>query len=362
MQFDIHTMQNVTRTDINEQGLRTMWATDAYCTEMTSEGGNKKRVSAHDIVISPQDIFATYTELPSGYRITTAKFDSCGQFTEQVDRMLCGKTAHSAYGANRKTWLFGDDQTITSTRQHAKDGTPANDSIVSKYESLKREVDKHMTCDAQMSKCVSARRKRKKSWGGGNLNINRVLESRATGKPMPCFNQSSRRADRPVIRIGMRISMTCGGNAYDFAKVSAMCAVIAERFEMMGYGVEIWGMCVSEYSRTFTRLPNGDKCAKQNGRWACNMWKLKGADERLDVMRCMSQGMSGVMRCFNSNMVMLAHGGASIACGMSPDLPREIVDHLKLDVSVERSWSRGNKQDQALRISGKIKEVLQPTA
>ncbi len=356
-------MQNVTRTDINEQGLRNMWASDTYCTAMTSEGGSASRVSAHDILISPQDIFAEYKELPSGYKITTAKFDSCGQFTEQVDRMLCGKTAHSEFGAKRKGWIFGSDQTITSTRQHAKDGTPADDSIVSEYESLKREVDKHMTCDAQVSKCVSARRKRKKSWGGGNLNINRVLESRATGKPMPCFNQSSRRADRPVIRIGMRISMTYGGNAYDFAKVSAMCAVIAERFEMMGYGVEIWGMCVSRYSRTFNRMPNGDPIVRgHNGRWACNMWKLKGADERLDAMRCMSQGMSGIMRCFNSNALMLIHGGASIDCGTSPDLPTEIVDHLKLDVSVERSWARGGKQEQALRISGKIKEVLQPTA
>lgn len=355
------TNTTTTRTDINEQGLRNMWTNDEYCQAMTSEGGNKKRISGNDIVISPQDIFAEYKELPAGYRITTAKFESCGQFVDQVDRMLGGKTGHSTYGGTKKDWIFGD-QDIESTRQHVKDGTPCTDTIVKQYEDLKSEVDKYMTCDAQMSKCVSARRKRKKSWGGGNLNINRVLESRASGKPMPCFNQHSRRADRPVIKIGMRISMTCGGDAYDFAKVSAMCAVISERFEMMGYGTEIWGMCVSQYDRTFNRKPNGDKCRKQRGRWACNMWKLKGADERLDAMRCMSQGMSGIMRCFNSNMIMLVHGGASIQCGMSPDLPKEIVDHLKLDVSVERSWSRGNTKEQALRISGKIKEVLQPAS
>ena len=357
-----------TRTDINENGLRNMWCEDRFATDMTSQGDDKrgatkKRISGNDIVISPQDIFAEYKELHNGYRITTAKFESCGQFTEQVDRMLKGKTGYSRFGGTEKSWVFGDDQNITSTRQHVKDGTPCSTGIVKEYEALKLEVEKFMTCDAQMSKCVSARRKRKKSWGGGNLNINRVLESRATGKPMPCFNQSSRRADRPVIKIGMRISMTSGGNAYDFAKVSAMCAVISERFEMMGYGTEIWGMCVSEYSREFDRLPNGDKLKKKHtGRWACNMWKLKGADERLDAMRCMSQGMSGIMRCFNSNMLLLVHGGASISCGMSPDLPQEIVEHLGLDVSVEKSWARGGKQDQALRISGKIKEVLQPTA
>lgn len=344
------------RNDINEQELRDMWKNDEYASRVTS-----RKCGADDITISPQDIFADYAELPSGYRITTAKFDSCGEFINQVDRMLNGTTKDNYHGdGGTSRWTFGRFD-IDETREHVLNGTVPSEDIVDGYKELKAECDKQFAMDAQVRKCQSARRKRKKSWSGGNLNVNRAIISMTENKPMACFNQYSKRADRPVIRIGMRVSMTSGNSGEEFARVSAMCAVLSERFESMGYGVEIWGMCVSLYSRTFNRLPSGKKIRKKKQRWACNMWKLKGADERLDVRRVMSQGMSGIMRCFNSSMVNLVHGGACICCGKSPDLPKEIVDHLNIDVTVEKSWNRGDLKEQALRISGKVKEILSPT-
>ena len=215
-----------------------------------------------------------------------------------------------------------------------------------------------------LERCRSARRKRKPSWAGGNVNIAKYIETEQTGKIQPCFSGLSKRADRPVVSIGVRVSLSGGNGGAAFGNIAAAAAVLCDKLETLGYGVEIHGLCMSEY-RAHRHLvkPDGEPCGakwRDRGCWAATTWMLKTADEPLDVQRIMSQGMSGVQRGYNFPALSLIHGGLT-AGGNSMDSPNEIVNALGYDIVIEKSWSRSNKEANAARICGIVKDLLSPS-
>ena len=340
---------------MNIANLRKAWK--AGCDDVTCA------CPADDITVSDGDVFAEHVECEGGYRLSVARFQDAHQFTTQIDTMLNGNIDKTFYSVDEHRWTWGEHEPDETTEILEK-GIAPSERCKKVYEELRDEVEGVIGMSVPLERCRSARRKRKPAWAGGNVNVAKYIETQQSGKIQPCFSGLSKRADRPVVRIGVRVSLSCGNGGEAFGNIAAAAAVLCDKLETLGYGVEIHGLCMSEYrGHRHMVEPTGEPCSslwKKHGCWAATTWMLKTADEPIDVQRIMSQGMSGVQRGYNFAALTLIHGGLT-AGGCSVDSPDEVVKTLGYDIIIEKSWSRSNKSANAARICGIVKDLLSPS-
>ena len=91
------------------------------------------------------------------------------------------------------------------------------------YEDMRDSVRAQFV-STDMRKCRAAKRRRVNAWSGGSVNIPKYLDSKESGIPAPVFRTMSKRADRPVIRIGLNTSMGAQQVGEKFAKIAAITA------------------------------------------------------------------------------------------------------------------------------------------
>ena len=94
--------------------------------------------------------------------------------------------------------------------------------------------------------------------------MGRYMASLAPGIPAPVYDVRTRRAERPIIRIGINVSMSWDNELANFTQLAANAAAMAEAFESLGYGVQIVGMAVGIVKNDLTvprkYTPAGEKC------------------------------------------------------------------------------------------------------
>ena len=252
-------------------------------------------------------------------------------------------------------WAYGDLGRKKSYKAMSEGRSPSEKTRVI-YQQVRDSVQARIL-GGDISRCRSARRKRSKAWAGGTINVPAYLATRDMG-PRPVFRHMSRRADRPVVRIGINVSMSCGNDATSWYRQSACAAAMAEAFENLGYGVEIVGVScgLKVEGRSRSIAPNGDKCKSYRDFWYSISWDLKSADDPLDIERIMSVGQPALLRD-----VMFRAGVAT--CGKTPgarclDTPEDVCDAIGVDIMIEKTWGRSGTEENAERIVGKIKELL----
>ena len=315
--------------------------------------GFGETLTLHDGCITP-DLIRT----PGGYNVHRAHYRSLDHLVDVTNRALPASKVPS-FGREKK-WRYGN-WSRKATYTALAEGRSADPNAQDVFQRMRDAVKARMI-DGKIAKCRTAIRQRSKSWGGGSLNVGRYMASLATGIPAPVYDVRTRRAERPIIRIGINVSMSCGNELENFTQLAANAAAMAEAFESMGYGVQIVGMSVNlvrgchSVLRKYT--PAGEKCKPYDEWWSGLTWDLKSADDPLDTDRILSIGMPGLLRdvIFRAKPVALAHGVMNAAC---KDCPTEVAEACDVDVLLERSWSRTNRDEQnADRIVGKINELL----
>jgi hypothetical protein len=252
-------------------------------------------------------------------------------------------------------WTYGDLGQEESYKAMTEGRSPSEKSRKI-YEEVRNEVQARIL-GGEVSRCRSARRKRRNAWAGGSINVPQYLATRDSG-PAPCFRTMSRRADRPVVRIGINVSMSCGNAEIAWFKLAANAAAMSEAFENLGYGVEIVGLSCALKCEDRSRSidPQGKKCESYTDFWYSIGWDLKSADDPLDIERIMSIGQPCLLRD-----VMFRAG--IVTCGKTPgaqclDTPDDVVKASNVDILLEKTWGRGGATENADRIVGKIKELL----
>lgn len=228
------------------------------------------------------------------------------------------------------------------------------------YEDMRDSVRAQFV-STDMRKCRASKRRRVNAWSGGSVNIPKYLDSKESGIPAPVFRTMSKRADRPVIRIGLNTSMGAQQVGEKFAKIAAITACMCEQFEMLGYGVEVVGISCGLWEKGPKRrvaLDGRKLDAKDAWKdcWCTPIVPLKRADDPMDAERILSMGQSATLRDlgFRSRYLCL---GITGSCAV-PDMPDDVVEACGCDVVIEKKWSRGNPKETADRISGKIQEIL----
>ena len=267
------------------------------------------------------------------------------------------REAHHMHDGD-EDWVYG------STREEAEEiwdkGIAPNDKAREVYEEM-RDALAAQFVSTGMQKCRSRRRRRVHAWAGGSVNVPKYLESRESGVPAPVFRTMSKRADRPVVRIGLNTSMSCSMSPDQFAKIGAITACMCEKFEELGYGVEVVSLSCGLWEKGVKRRVglDGKKLGKREAWsdcWAVPIVPIKRADEPLDAERVLSMGQPGTLRdlAFRARYLCL---GITSGCSV-PDLPEDVVEACGCDVVIERKWTRGNPEETADRIVGKMKQII----
>jgi len=299
--------------------------------------------------------FASIRELSNGLIHSHADFRDFAEYRKITTSMF------PDYTRREQDWTYGD-QSKEDTNDQWDRGIAPGEWARDLYNET-RDLIKAGFIQADLSRCRTNKRKRVKAWAGGSVNVPRYLESRMSGKPAPVFRQLSKRASRPVIRLGLNTMASCGCDRRDFIRVSAMVASMTEKLEAMGYGVEIVA-CYALYDPCYrgkTDLaPDGEVLPfKYDSRWISCSFPIKRASERLDVERVMSVGQVGTFRDLGFRSMWVQHGCHNYGSTQCLSVPDEVVmEGMKLDCMIETSWSRDGGAGMAERVAGKIKQIV----
>lgn len=342
------------RKDLNIQGMRENWARHSH---LLASNMPKNKVSVDNIVVSDEDVIAEQYTMPEGFNVSFCTWDSVDDMMEQCSRMCNGKVNHTKWAGKKGfTW---DSGSYTHHKDTLSKGVAPTEEILNIYQELRDVVDAKFV-SVPMEKMRSRKRKRNMTWAGGSVNMARYNEMMNTGRIAPCFNGLSKRADRPVIKIGLNCAMSWSNSDISFARISSMCAVICDKMEEMGYGVEVYGVFSGLTYNTCLNHANGMK--KKNGTWdeywMVDKWLIKSGDEPLDVQRVLSHGMSGLLRLWGFMTEFFCHGASNPSSTSANDCPPEVVKEAGLDILIEKSWSRSSNEENADRIVGLIEELI----
>tara|TARA_R100000234_G_scaffold33319_2_gene19610 strand:- start:243 stop:1232 length:990 start_codon:yes stop_codon:yes gene_type:complete len=296
-------------------------------------------------------------ETPCGYIVHRVEFRDLEHMRTMIDRelpldeWLKRRRDPSDY----EQWMY-DGSSRQETQEIWDKGIAPSESARQTYIDMRDRIEASFIA-ADVSRCRAARRRRVRSWTGGVANGERYRDAMLSGIPAPVFDTLSRRADRPVVRIGLNTSMSCDMSGSDFARVAAMAACMSDKFETLGYGVEIVSISCGLYSgRSYSCTPSGEPCDPWDSVWATPIVPIKRQDEPLDAERVLSMGQAGTLRdlAFRARYLCL---GIGTSCSV-PDLPEEVVEACKCDVVLEHKFTRGNPDQMADRIVGKIQEIV----
>ena len=297
-------------------------------------------------------------ETPCGYIVHRVEFRDLEHMRAMLDRELPMDEwlKRRRDPSDDEQWMY-DGSSRQETQEIWDKGIAPSESARQTYIDMRDRIEASFIA-ADVSRCRAARRRRVRSWAGGVANSERYRDAMLSGIPAPVFDTLSRRADRPVVRIGLNTSMHCGMSSREFARVAAMAACMSDKFEALGYGTEIVSISCGlwEGGERYKYAPNGEPCEPWDSVWCTPIVPIKRQDEPLDAERVLSMGQAGTLRDlgFRSRYLCL---GITGGCRV-PSLPEEVVEACKCDVVLEHKFTRGNADEGAERIVGKIQESV----
>ena len=241
-------------------------------------------------------------------------------------------------------WAFGTDKesdTSEKTDKLLEDGRSAKAVTKIIRKTLKdirlAGVDKMLN-----ERFESVKRKRVWCEDGSELDIDRIM----TGDP-DHWIKTKRNGKKRVINIGINTSASWNNGSSVFAKNVALAYVTAEALENLGYGVRITAINTSYYYDGGNGNSSRDETA--------TTFPLKRATEPVDIERVGSIGLKSMLRYYGFVTDVLIHRQN---CGYCREMSDEMKGFLNLDILVSTSWSHGNAQDQARKVSRVIEKTI----
>ena len=267
-----------------------------------------------------RDVHAEEHRLDSGTVLKLAKFPSLTDFVNQTDRMTNGNLAKTS------PWAMGSrHMTLSKTRSNLLQGCAPNDKVVDAYKERRKQLDAVLSQVKESRMIRSARRKRVKGWAGGNVNVQRYLNSVQNHSPAPCFDLMTKRHQTPIIKLGINHVLSCGNSQEDFGRLVASATAVAELLTVKGYGVQVDAVGITHSS------PGGKE-------QQALIYPIKRADEPVNPGKFLSLSHTGLTRNYwfraRASFFGRLHGE-----GNCRDTPEDVVKYLGYDMLIGKTWA-----------------------
>lgn len=176
-------------------------------------------------------------------------------------------------------------------------------------------------------KAQSTKRRRVFELDGAELDIDRYL-----GQQDECWGKVTRGLQRPVLRLAVNVSASCGNDESTFAGVAALgtcCALLAEQ---AGCSLEI--MCA------MTSHDTKAGCLE-----TAMIFPVKHADEPFHQDSLLCLGVPGLFRWYGFNIVDNAMTGKThYAMGYAKGITSPLRTHLNVQHVLEVAWKEDRQQ------------------
>ena len=247
--------------------------------------------------------------------------------TEHNEAVAAGRWQFYKNGEYRTgKWAHGSLKNVEKTEKCLLLSEPPAHVI----EKAKAFQDALMASDAYRTaseRAKSTKRRRVFELDGGELDIDRYM-----GQQDECWVRVTRGLQRPVLRLAVNVSASCGNDEGTFAGVAALgtcCALLAEQ---AGCSLEI--LCAMTSHET-----------KEGCHETAMVFPVKHAEEPFHQNSLLSLGVPGLFRWYGFNIVDNAmtgttHWGQGYARGATPALRA----HLNVQHVLEVAWDNGRQQ------------------
>lgn len=226
----------------------------------------------------------------------------------------------------RPEWHHGSLRTAEKSKECLLYSRPPA-HVVAKAEAFKEAL---MASDAYRfasEKAQSTKRRRVFELDGGELDIDRYM-----GNQDECWSRVTRGLQRPVVRLAVSGTASCGNNEDAFAGTAALgtcCALLAEQ---AGCSLEILGTVI------ISKLING---TREGGA----LMPIKHADAPFHQDALLSFGIPATLRYYGFAVDHnLLTGTVVSGHGRAEPMSKELRKHLNIQHVLEVAWDNGRQQ------------------
>jgi len=217
-------------------------------------------------------------------------------------------------------WTWGKHFTEKDEHLQALNHGRTTPTLLTQYKKIRTLLESKIRVSKFQGKGISCKRKRRYMDDGDEVDIDRFLAN--SDEP---WVTTKRNRKTKNIRIGINFGLSFGNNEASFGRLVGAGAYISDVLTKMGYATEIIGMC-------YTACPSTPKKYDKT----CTMITFKGSNERLDVQRILSMGLTGLLR-HEIFKVHHSYFGYMGSMGMQATVTDEHKQELKLDYIVEQA-------------------------
>lgn len=223
-------------------------------------------------------------------------------------------------------WHFGTLGTVEASADCLLYSRPP-EHVTKKAEAFKEALMSSEAYRTASEKAQSTKRRRVFELDGGDLDIDRYM-----GQQDECWVRVTRGLQRPVIRLAVSGTASCGNDESAFAGTAALatcCAILAEQ---AGCSLEILGtVCIHDLTDT----------VNEGG----TVLPIKHADEPFHQDALLSFGIPAVLRYYGFAVdANLLSGQLNYGHGMARPMSKELRAHLNIQHVLEVAWDEGRQQ------------------
>jgi hypothetical protein len=201
--------------------------------------------------------------------------------------------------------------------------------------------------DRYSSQKESAKRRRVFREEGSELDMDRVLSLDSR-----CWSQTQRGRKARTFRLVLNSCLSCGNGEDDFTEIGAMAAAVCEALERLGFNVEVHVAALVKAGSAYSIKKPGDGYET----WIAPMWKLKAAEEPIDVERVLSVAVQGMFRDCTFGVYRTHFGGSGgLGSAMDPSNDEAVKAAVGADYIIGKGWTRDG---QAAYLDGILADLL----
>jgi hypothetical protein len=280
-------------------------------------------------------------------RVEILVSNSLDQYVENVEANVMnyqqiGWNVKDLFGFSSESaqWYFGEYRTKEETYRCATTGT-VKQELLNKVDKIKFDLlQKYPKLAELETHAVTKKRRRRFAEHGDEIDIDRYMSGE-----VECWQQSVKSPEKRSLKIMFNGAQNAGQNANTFIENIIMFAAVSDLFEKAGLSVEIWCGDATQFHYTPGRS------------YGVNVFKMKDANEPLDIARVLSSGLSGVFRHWSfatlRNVFKTKDAGLGTATyGSNAPVLKEAYDFLEFDFVL----NAGGGQSELAPLFNKIEE------
>lgn len=231
-------------------------------------------------------------------------------------------------------WAHGDYETYENVSKAIHEGS-VDAKVLQEVEKLRETMLDKTEVKEMKHHAITSRKRRVFSECGSELDIDRVL----CGDPEHWSNMTPGKQSK-VFKLGANICINAGFSKEEIQKIASWGIVTCELLTMAGFNVEFYGL---------------DICARPTRKTAKagHIFKLKGAEEKLDIQKISQLGLTSLVRCYGFAVIdSCLDGEVVMGYGRAEGLDDNIKEMLGMDYIID---SESTEEEVLIEIGNLIK-------